>query len=154
AENGKTCRWTARPSHGKEFEGTTMAAGADLPHDLAQFTVESFLRSPTGFWGLVANGAYFKSIPGRRPTWPGRMLANAHRAELAAAENVATQHIFDWKGGVATPLEAALDEMLVRWKTLGAGEPLVLSWESPRLTRPARSRVATCGFGSPERIPG
>ena len=35
-----------------------MASGrGDLPHDLAQFVVESTLELHHGFWGLLANGA-------------------------------------------------------------------------------------------------
>ena len=71
SDDGRTCGWVATPPHRRPFEGTTMAAGRDLPHDLAQFVIESALDLREGFWGLLANGASFKSVPGRRATQPG-----------------------------------------------------------------------------------
>jgi hypothetical protein len=36
---GRLCSWVATPPHRRAFEGSTMAAGRDLPHDLTQFTM-------------------------------------------------------------------------------------------------------------------
>ena len=79
---GRLCGWIATPPHRRPFEGTTMAAGRDIPHDLAQFTVERALDIRDGFRGLLAYGASFASVRGRRPTQPGRALTRsplAHR---------------------------------------------------------------------------
>src|SRR5215468_11180684 len=70
-DNGRLCAWVATPPKGKRFQGTTMASGRDLPHDLAQCVVEATLGLQHGFWGLLANGATFKSVVGRRRTQPG-----------------------------------------------------------------------------------
>lgn len=61
-DNGRLCAWTAMPLKRKRFQGTTMASGRDLPHDLAQFIVEATLGLQHGFWGLLANEATFKSV--------------------------------------------------------------------------------------------
>jgi hypothetical protein len=58
-DKGRLCRWTASPPRRRPFLGTTMAAGAHLPHDLAQFVVERTLRLEWGFWGLLGSGASF-----------------------------------------------------------------------------------------------
>jgi hypothetical protein len=39
--DGRLCAWKAAPPRRKRFQGTTMASGRDLPHDLAQFVVNS-----------------------------------------------------------------------------------------------------------------
>ena len=36
-DNGRLCGWDAIPPKRKRFQGTMMASGRDLPHDLAQF---------------------------------------------------------------------------------------------------------------------
>lgn len=137
-ESSRTCRWTARVGTGREFEGTTMAAGADIPHDLAQFVVESAFAVPAGFWGLVACGAYFKSVRGRRPTQPGRLMTKAYARELDESERVANDHIGRWKHGKPTEVGAALDAMYARWKALEEGKALTLEWTSPKLGKQNR----------------
>ena len=42
-DDGRLCSWTATRPKGKPFQGTTMASGSGLPHDLAQFVVEATL---------------------------------------------------------------------------------------------------------------
>ena len=68
----RTCGWIATPPHRRPFQGSVMAAGRDLPHDLVQFTIERALDIRGGFWGLLAHGGSFASVPGRRPTPHGR----------------------------------------------------------------------------------
>ena len=75
---GRLCGWVATPPKRRSFQGTTMASGRDIPHDLGQFVVELALDLHEGFWGLLANGATFKSVPGHRLTKPGRQLVRAH----------------------------------------------------------------------------
>src|SRR6187455_2401314 len=66
--DGRLCGWIATPPHRRPFQGSTMAAGRDLPHDLTQFTIERALDIRDGFWGLLAHSGSFASVPGRKPT--------------------------------------------------------------------------------------
>jgi hypothetical protein len=133
-DNGRLCAWAAAfPKH-KRFQGTTMASGRDLPHDLAQFVVEATLGLQHGFWGLLANGATFKSV-GRRRTKPGQQLISAHRETLNAIEHDVNAHVAAWRRGAPTPAGPALDTMLARWQTLPVGEELCLDWPTQRLPR-------------------
>src|SRR5918911_570859 len=84
-DEGRLCGWVATPPKRRAFQGTTMAAGRSLPHDLTQFVIERALGVRDGFWGLLAHGAWFASVPGRRPTRPARAPARPHHAALAAA---------------------------------------------------------------------
>ena len=124
----RLCGWTAAPPHRRAFAGTTMAAGRDVPHDLAQFVIERALDVRDGFWGLLAHGASFSSIPGRRPTRPGRALARAHHDALAAVEGIVNGHFQAWRRGEPTPVAAALDVAYARWLALREGERLVIEW--------------------------
>src|SRR5688572_5043549 len=140
---GRLCGWVATPPHRRPFQGSTMAAGRDLPHDLVQFTIERALEIRDGFWGLLAHGASFASVPGRRPTQPGRALARAHHDALVAVEGVVNGHYAAWRRGEATPVGAALAAMYARWVALADGERLALEWPvhplpsaAPRARRP------------------
>ena len=139
-DDGRLCAWVATPPKRKRFQGTTMASGRDLPHDLAQFVVEATFGIQRGFWGLVAKGATFKSVPGRRRTQPGQELIRAHRAALKAAEDLVNTHVSAWRAGASTPACHALDTMLARWRALPVGEELRLAWVTPSV--PRRSALA------------
>jgi hypothetical protein len=52
--DGRLCAWKAAPPRRKRFQGTTMASGRDLPHDLAQFVVNS-RSAPFGSQAPSAN---------------------------------------------------------------------------------------------------
>jgi hypothetical protein len=132
---GRLCGWVAAPPKRRAFQGSTMAAGRDVPHDLSQFVIERALDVRDGFWGLLAHGGSFASVPGRRPTQPGRALVRAHHAALMAVEGVVNGHYLAWKRGQATPLAPALDAMLARWRALPVGERLVLEWRVRPLPR-------------------
>ena len=137
--DGRLCGWIATPPHRRAFQGSTMAAGRNLPHDLTQFTVERALDIRDGFWGLLAHGASFASVPGRRPTRPGRALTRAHQASLMQVEMVAYAHYLAWQRGEATPLRRTLDAMYARWRALAEGERLVLEWPvHPLPDKPSR----------------
>src|SRR2546423_1949207 len=125
---GRLWAWIATPPQRRPFQGSTMAAGRDLPHDLTQFTIERALDISDGFWGLLAHGGSFASVPGRRPTSPGRALVRAHHAALVAVEQIINSHYQAWKQGQATPLKPALDAMYARWLALAGGERLALGW--------------------------
>jgi hypothetical protein len=125
---GRLCGWIATPPHRRAFQGSTMAAGRDLPHDLTQFTIERALEIRDGFWGLLAHGASFASVPGRRVTRPGRALVRAYHAELVAVEGVVNWHYLAWKRSGPTPLRPTLDARYARWRALAEGERLMLEW--------------------------
>ncbi|HEU0106234.1 MAG TPA: hypothetical protein VFT38_08695 [Vicinamibacteria bacterium] len=98
----------------------------------AQFVVESTLGVARGFWGLLAKGATFKSVRGRRRTRPGQELIRAHRDDLDGVERLVNAHVTAWRTGAVTPAAPALESMLARWRALRGGEELCLVW----LTRP------------------
>lgn len=110
--------------------GTTMAAGGDLPHDLATFVIEQALGIEHGFWGCVAEGATFKTL-GRRRTPQGRAVIARHRDALVRSERVVNEVYGAWKQAEPTAAGTALDEMLERWRALCEGEELVLTWRVP-----------------------
>jgi hypothetical protein len=134
-DNGRLCAWVAAPPKRKRFQGTTMASGRDLPHDLAQFVVEATLGLQHGFWGLLANGATFKSVVGRRRTQPGQQLIRVHREALNATEHLANAHVAAWRTGAPTPAGFALAAMYARWQALPPGELLSVNWPIQRLPR-------------------
>lgn len=150
----RTCGWVATPPHRRPFQGSTMAAGRDLPHDLVQFTIERALDIRDGFWGLLAHGASFTSVPGRKPTQEGRTLTRQYHDALMRVEGIVGGHYSAWRRGEDTPLRAALDGMYARWLAVGDGERLVLTWpvqplpqagahpRSPRSARQARPQRA------------
>jgi len=138
-DEGRLCGWVATPPKRRSFEGTTMASGKDIPHDLGQFVVEAALGLEEGFWGLLANGATFKSVPGRRLTKPGRQVVRSHFAALNAVEGVVNEHVTLWRRGADTPVKPALDAMYARWRALRVGERLTVEWPVHRLA-PARRR--------------
>jgi hypothetical protein len=118
-----------------------MAVGRDLPHDLTQFTIEHALDIRDGFWGLLAHGASFASVPGRKPTQEGRALTRQYHEALERVEGIVNGHYAAWRRGEDTPLRAALDIMYARWLALGEGERLVLTWPvQPLPQAAARSR--------------
>lgn len=120
-----------------------MASGRDLPHDLAQFVVEATLGLRHGFWNLLANGATFKSVPGRRRTQSGRLMISSHSEALNAAEYLANAHVTAWRSGATTPAGPALDEMYARWDSLSEGEEINLVWPTQRLPQDTRADAHT-----------
>jgi hypothetical protein len=127
-DEGRLCGWVATPPHRRPVKGSTMAAGRDLPHDLTQFTIERALKIRDGFWGLLAHGGWFASVPGRRPTQPARAVVRAHHAGLVAVEGVVNGHYLAWQRGTATALRPELDAMYARWVALPVGQRLALEW--------------------------
>ena len=125
---GRLCAWVAAPPKRRPFIGSTMNAGRDLPHDLSQFTIERALDIRDGFWGLLAHGGCFASVPGRRPTDEGRAVVRRHRDALMHVESVVNRHYGAWRNGEPTPLTPLLDAMLGRWRALADGEALELEW--------------------------
>lgn len=111
-----------------------------------QVTIERTLGIRDGFWGLLAHGGWFPSVPGRRPTPQGRAIVRAHYAALVSVEGTVNRHYLAWQRGEATPLKPALDAMYARWLAVRNGERLALEW--PVLPLPdsiARSRPHRAG---------
>ena len=106
-----------------------MAAGGDVPHDLATFVIEAELGIERGFWGCVAAGATFKSL-GRKRTEPGRSVIRRNVAELDAAEMLVNEAYFAWRRGEATSVGPALDAALDEWRALPEGGAMVKEWTS------------------------
>ena len=127
-DEGRLCGWTATRHGQRPFAGPTMASGRDLPHDLAHFVVEEALGLTVGFWGLVAKGATFASVPGRRRTRPGRALIREHQAELVRTEGIVYAHMSAWRAGTPTRVGRALTSMLERWQALRVGDELRVEW--------------------------
>ena len=156
-DEGRLSSWIATPPHRRSFQGTTMAAGRDLPHDLAQFTIERALELRDGFWGLLAHGGSFASVPGRRPTQPGRAVVRAHHSALLAIEDIVNGHYLAWRRGESTALTPILDAMYAQWLALHHEETLALEWpvqalpglasrgQSHRAGRRGRGRQRTGG---------
>jgi hypothetical protein len=129
-DGGRLCRWDAVRRKRARVPGPTMAAGRHLPHDLSTFVVEAELGLAHGFWGCVADGATFRSLP-RRRTDEGRRVIRAHVAELDAAEARVDAEVGAWLRGGRPGTAAALDAMLVRWRSLPPEGQLVLEWRVP-----------------------
>jgi len=145
-DGGRLCSWVATPSKRRPFRGTTMASGRDLPHDLAQFVVERALGFPHGFWGLLASGATFKSVAGRRRTRIGQRIIAAHREALHATEHIANAHVTAWRTGAASPAGPALDAMCARWRALPVDAELHVDWPGPPTVGHRGARPRTKSF--------
>lgn len=126
----RTCTWEATLPKRRRVPGSVMAAGKDIPHDLAQYVIEAATGYQGGFWDCVARGATFKST-GRKRTRPGRAVIADHRAELIASEHLAYEHVLRWRCGEKTVVTRALDDALRQWRTLREGQVLTYEWPSP-----------------------
>ena len=122
------CSWVALRQKRVRVPGPSMAAGADIPHDLATFVIEQTLGLRHGFWGCVSEGATFRSLS-RKRTEPGKAVIQRHLSELNEAEVRVNDVYFTWRAGGATPVNERLDEMLAAWRKLGEYEELVVRWE-------------------------
>lgn len=102
---------------------------------------------------LLAHGASFKSVPGRRLTAPGRALTRAHHAALLTVEHVVNQHYLAWQRGSTTPLIPGLDTMYTRWLALRPGERLTLEWPvAPLPATPTAHRSRRRRTHTPTRV--
>jgi hypothetical protein len=141
-DDGRLCRWDAVRAKRTRVPGPTMAAGRTLPHDLSTFVVEAELGLDSGFWGCVAAGATFRSLP-RRRTEEGRRVIREHVGDLDQAEAVVGAEVRAWERGERPPTAPALDAMLARWRALPPGEELVVDWcagSAPRRSGRRRRR--------------
>ena len=155
-DEGRLCAWRAQIPKRRPFDGTTMASGRSLPHDLAQFVAESTLRLPDGFWGLLAAGATFDSVR-RRSTRPGRQMIRKHHEALVATEHLVNGHVAAWRAQSPTPVGPALDAMLARWQALPVGAELRLEWpvrpsRTPRTSTSRESRHIAVVGGTSSRV--
>jgi hypothetical protein len=123
--------WEATIGERRRVPGSLMGGARrdQLPHDLLQYVIEAVTGYEYGFWGLVSNGATFRST-GRRRTKPGRALIAQHRAELQAAEHLSDVHVAAWRAGEQTPATDALDAAARQWASMSFGDRLVFRWPS------------------------
>ena len=140
-DNGRrACSWEATRAKRTCVPGPYMAVGRDLPHDLGQYVVEAATGYRLGFWGLLEQGATYRST-GRRRTQPGRAVIAEHRSELDASEELAGLHLAAWKRGDDTAVTRALDTAMDQWRSLGDGGTIAFTWPSPHgtVTDPGRA---------------
>lgn len=128
---GHGCAWTALRPPRSVVPGPTMAAGADLPHDLYHYVIENALDLEFGFWGCVAHGGTFTTL-GRKRTPRGKAVIAEHLDELDAAEKKVNDIYFAWRAGRATELDDELDAMLERWRALPDDGQLEVEWRIDR----------------------
>ena len=107
-----------------------------ISHDLAQYVIEAATGYRNGFWGLLSQGATFKST-GRRRTKPGRAVIAEHRQDLLASEHLAGAYLAAWKAGTAGPVTAALD------RAAASGKPAVVN-----VITDYRARATTIRFSA------
>jgi hypothetical protein len=142
-DEARIAGWDAYLGKRTHVPGSMMALGrGEISHDLAQYVIEATTSYRSGFWGLVAAGATFKST-GRRRTKPGRAVIAAHRSELAASEQLAGLHLAEWKQGRSTTVTAALSRAAAQFQALAPNERIVFTWPS--------GQGQVVGAGDPER---
>lgn len=144
-DKGRTCSWEALRPPRTRVPGTAMAAGPDVPHDLATFVIEEALGIEHGFWGCVAAGATFRSL-GRTRTPQGATVIRRHLADLDEAERRVNDAFFAWRRGEPTSAGAALDAACAAWRELPPGGELVYEWPPARTGRRGR-RARSRGRG-------
>ena len=116
-----------------------MAAGGDIPHDLATFVIEDALGIEHGFWGCVAEGATFRTLQRKRTT-QGRAVIHRHTADLDDAERRVNELYFAWRAGQPTAVDDALDRALHEWRDLPDGSELVRHWSTAPTPTPRTRR--------------
>lgn len=129
-DEARVTGWDAVRGKRTRIPGTVMALGrGDIGHDLAQYVIEAATGYTAGFWGLLAEGATFKST-GRRRTPQGRALIVEHRAELRDAEVLAGMHLMSWQRGDVNEVTTALQQASEQFRGLRPGERLRFEWPS------------------------
>jgi hypothetical protein len=127
-DEARVSNWEAVRGKRTRIPGSTMALGRGvISHDLAQYIIEAATGYQHGFWGLLAQGATFKST-GRRRTKPGRAVIASHRQELVEAEQLAGAHMAAWGAGERTPVTDALSRAAGQFSRLQPGERLRFQW--------------------------
>lgn len=129
-KDGRVCSWVALRRGRAPIAGPAMAAGGDIPHDLATFVIEAALGSRHGFWGCVAAGATFRSLR-RKRTEPGKAVIRAHLSDLDEAETRVNAIFSTWRAGGHTSCNDVLDNILASWRALREHEELSLEWKDP-----------------------
>jgi hypothetical protein len=136
------CYWEAVRAKRARVPGCQMGGyvrpGA-LPHDLAQFVVEAGLGLRYGFWGLVADGATFRSMD-KRQTREGRAIIRAHRDELNTAEALVNAELETLESGGPSMVKVEFDRIATQWAALPEGGTLEMVWSTPI---PHRRRPST-----------
>ena len=129
-EKRRAVSWEAHCAKRRRVPGPYMPAGVDIPHDLLQYVVEAASGMRHGFWGLIDEGATFKST-GRKRTKPGRAVIRAHEDELQEAEHLPGVYVAAWRAGEQGEIVTLVDTAYRQWLSLGPGDHLVFEWPSP-----------------------
>jgi hypothetical protein len=144
-DEAKVTGWDVFLAGRRPVRGSVMALGRGISsHDLDQYVVEAATRYRNGFWGLVAQGATFRSMH-KTVTKPGRAIIVRHRRELTYSERLAATHVAAWRCQQETTVTIALDMASAQFRRLGASDRLIFEWPSPhgeingRLSRPQRT---------------
>ena len=140
-EKRRAVSWEAFCEKRRRVPGPYMPSGADIPHDLLQYVVEAASGMQHGFWGLIDQGATFKST-GRKRTKPGRAVIKAHEPELQEAEVLPGVYVAAWRAGEQHEIVTLLDTAYRQWLSLRPGEHLVFEW-------PSAEGVVVSRVGSP-----
>ncbi len=129
-DEARVAGWDVMLPGRRPVRGSTMGLGSGLTsHDLVQFVVEAVTNSRNGFWGLVSQGATFRSMKKTR-TKPGRAVIAKNRSALDDSEKIAAMHVASWRGGERTPVTIALTKSARQFQQLQPGDRLVFHWPS------------------------
>ena len=125
-----------------------------LPHDLVHYAVEREHGIELGVFGQLAAGGNLRTFrrldetPDRRLRRRGERLAREHLDELARSERLAAEALRAWIRGPRPHADerlervcARLDELSARWRALGVGGELTLTWPRQTLPRAAPGAV-------------
>ena len=127
-----------------------------VPHDLAHWVVEEHHRLALGVWGQLAagGGGYFYPAPEDDTLRHRRLvqrLSAAGRDDMVRSEHLAQAVVAAWRhareprGAVAR-----LDEAVSRWRELGPGRGMTLTWPRDLTVDPSRPGNGRRGSG---RVP-
>ena len=130
----------------RPVRGGVMALGRGLTsHDLTQFVIEAATGYDHGFWGLISQGATFRTMH-KVVTKPGRAVIVRHRRSLEDSEHLAGVHVGDWRSGLRTPVTLLLTRAAQQFQALGPADRLVFEWPSAH-GRIARSAAEAAAVG-------
>jgi hypothetical protein len=131
-DEARVSGWDVCLPRRRPIRGGVMALGrGQISHDLAQYVIEAATGYDHGFWGLVSQGATFRTMS-KPVTKPGRAIIVRHRAALEDSEHLAGVHLGDWRGGEQTPVTALLSQAARQFQALGPADRLVAEWPSPQ----------------------
>ncbi len=129
-DEARVAGWDVMLPGRRPVRGSTMGLGSGLTsHDLVQFVIEAVTNYRNGFWGLVSQGATFRSMK-KTATKPGRAVIAKNRSALDESEKIAGMHVASWRRGERTPVTIALSKSAKQFQQLQPGDRLVFQWPS------------------------